>query len=159
MRSGELARLTGLSPDTLRHYERLGLLRRPVRTGSNYRAYDAAALGRVQMIQRALRVGFSLRELSEILAQRDSGRAPCRRVADLLEAKIQQVEEQLHDLAALRSELRSLRRQWKARLQRTPPGSQAHLLDAIPASRARRDSRAKTGSGVRPQNFKSRRGK
>ena len=71
MRSGQLAHLTGLSTDTLRHYERLGLLPLPQRTAGNYRYYSPASQQRVELIQRALTTGFSLSELKTILAVRD----------------------------------------------------------------------------------------
>jgi DNA-binding transcriptional MerR regulator len=79
MRSGQLAHLTGVSTDTLRHYERLGLLPLPQRTTGNYRAYPPTSQQRVELIQRALAIGFSLSELKTILAVRDGGGAPCRR--------------------------------------------------------------------------------
>ena len=60
MRSGQLAHLTGVSTDTLRHYERLGLVPLPQRTAGNYCEYTPAAQQRVELIQRALTIGFSL---------------------------------------------------------------------------------------------------
>ena len=60
MRSGELARLVGVSTDTLRHYERLGLLEIPARTSGGYREYSSGSLERVRLIRRALSIGFSL---------------------------------------------------------------------------------------------------
>jgi DNA-binding transcriptional MerR regulator len=138
MRSGELARTTGVSTDTLRHYERLGLLKRPARTQGNYREYEPAAEQRVKLIQRALKIGFTLRELKEILGQRESGSAPCRRVRDLLGAKIRQVDAQLRNLAALHAELKQLRKQWDMRLRRTKPGQAARLLESMKPWRARK---------------------
>ena len=80
MRSGELARLTGVSADTLRHYERLGILPTSQRTNSGYRMFAPSAVERVQLAQRAVQLGFSLNELSEVLRIRDSGGVPCHRV-------------------------------------------------------------------------------
>ena len=80
LRSGELASLSGISADTLRHYEPMKLLATPRRSSGNYRLYPSEALDRVRLIQRALAVGFSLSELSEILAVRDGGGSPCRKV-------------------------------------------------------------------------------
>jgi DNA-binding transcriptional MerR regulator len=80
LRSGALAKATGLSPDTIRHYERVGVLPRASRTDSGYRLYPASALERVRVVQRALRIGFTLAELAEVLKARDAGGAPCRRV-------------------------------------------------------------------------------
>ena len=77
MRSGELAQRSGVSTDTLRHYERMGLLARPQRTLGGYRAYEPQALDRVLVVRRALSIGFSLCELAAIFRIRDCGGAPC----------------------------------------------------------------------------------
>ena len=63
LRSGELARLTAVSADTLRHYEKLGILARSQRTASGYRMFPRSAVERVQLAQRALQLGFSLHKL------------------------------------------------------------------------------------------------
>src|SRR6266436_2988805 len=101
MRSGQLAHLTGVSTDTLRHYERLGLLPLPQRTAGNYREYPPTSQQRVELIQRALMLGFSLAELKNILAMRDNGGAPCRRVRGLLRSKIHNVDQQIKNLVSL----------------------------------------------------------
>src|SRR5437763_12781612 len=88
LRSGELAREAGVSTDTLRHYERLGLLPKPRRTASGYRQYPPKTLDRVLLIRRALRVGFTLPELEKILRICDSGKAPCHQVQALAKAKL-----------------------------------------------------------------------
>jgi len=75
VRSGELARLAGVSTDTLRHYERLGLLPKAQRTEGGYRQYTAQSLERVRLIRRALTIGFSLPELTVILKMRRSRRS------------------------------------------------------------------------------------
>jgi DNA-binding transcriptional MerR regulator len=82
-RSGALARAAGVSADTLRHYEKMGLLPPPERTPAGYRLYPPDTLARVQLIQSAVRVGFTLAELAEVLKQRRSGGAPCPKVAEL----------------------------------------------------------------------------
>ena len=138
MRSGQLAHLTGLSTDTLRHYERLGLLPLPQRTAGNYRSYSPAAQQRVELIQRALTIGFSLSELKTILAVRDRGGAPCRHVRALMHSKIRAIDEQIRNLVSLRVELNRLSKDWDKRLRRTKPGQAARLLEAgLPRPRAR----------------------
>src|SRR5437660_11121134 len=88
LRSGALAKASGLSPDSIRHYERIGVLPRASRTQSGYRVYPASALQRVLVVQRALRIGFTLAELAEVLKARDAGGAPCRRVYHLAQEKL-----------------------------------------------------------------------
>ena len=62
MRAGELARLSGVSGDSLRHYERLGILPKPPRTNGGYRNYSSSSLARVRLIRGVLSIGFSLPE-------------------------------------------------------------------------------------------------
>ncbi len=131
MRSGQLAHLTGVSTDTLRYYERLGLLPLPQRTDGNYREYPPASQQRVELIQRGLPVGFSLTELKNILAVRDSGGAPCRHVRALMHSKIREIDEQIRNLVSLRVEMHRLSKDWDKRLRWTKPGQAARLLEAV----------------------------
>jgi DNA-binding transcriptional MerR regulator len=131
MRSGQLAHLTGVSTDTLRHYERLGLLPLPQRTAGNYREYAPTSQQRVELIQRALAIGFSLSELKTILAVRDKGGAPCHQARELLNSKIAHVNRQIENLTLLRTELNRLSKDWDTRLRRTKPGQAARLLETV----------------------------
>ena len=136
LRSGELASLSGISADTLRHYERMKLLATPRRSSGNYRLYPPEAVDRVRLIQRALAVGFSLSELSEILKIRDGGGSPCRKVKKLLDEKLSRMDEQVSDLLAMRDHLRSVSQDWDRRLTQAPEGKPAKLLESLtlPAS-------------------------
>jgi DNA-binding transcriptional MerR regulator len=126
-----LANACGVSTDTLRHYERLGLLPRTVRTSANYRRFPPDSVERVRLIQRALTIGFSLRELAAVLERRERGEAPCRRVRALVGERLAALETRLSDLTRLRDEMRCLVRDWDARLARTPDGQRARLLDVL----------------------------
>jgi DNA-binding transcriptional MerR regulator len=131
LRSGELAKLTGVSTDTLRHYERMRVLTRPPRTSSGYRQYPPEAADRVRLVRRAIAIGFSLDELARILHVRDHGGAPCRQVHALAVEKLAQLDQQISDLVELRGQLRSIVARWGARLDRTPEGQRAGLLEAL----------------------------
>jgi DNA-binding transcriptional MerR regulator len=131
LRSGELAKLTGVSTDTLRHYERLGVLARPRRSDAGYRLYATEAIQRVQLVRRALSVGFSLAELVRILKVRDNGGAPCKQVRELAATKLSQIERQLEELQLMRQHLRQLLSTWDERLDQTPPGQRAGLLEML----------------------------
>lgn len=133
-RSGELARLAGVSTDTLRHYERKGLLA-PRRAANGYRRYPPEALDRVRMVRRALAVGFTLDELARLLRIRDRGGAPCRRVRALAAAKLEEIEGHIRGLRAMRDDLRARIGEWDARLARTPKGERAWLLERWPEGR------------------------
>jgi DNA-binding transcriptional MerR regulator len=131
VRSGELARLAGVSTDTLRHYERLGLLPKPPRTEGGYRNYSADSLGRVRLIRRALSVGFSLTELTAILRMCDGGEAPCRRVKAIAETKLEQIKQQIENLVRVRDQLEVVLRDWNSKMARTKKGEQARLLEGL----------------------------
>jgi len=131
LRSGELARLAGVSTDLLRHYERIGIMPRPERTLNGYRQYPATALDRVHGTRRSLTLGFSLPELARIFAIRDRGGAPCRKVRDLAEKKLRQVEQSLMEMKALRRQLRDTLLDWDRRLGKTPAGRRAGLIESL----------------------------
>ena len=126
-----LARLTGVSTDTLRHYERRGLLPHPPRTAGGYRRYPKDAVARVRLIQRALVIGFSLDELARVLKERAAGGAPCSKVRGLVQDRLVALNQQLADLKALKRDLHALLGEWDAKLGQTPPGERSYLLDAL----------------------------
>ena len=134
-RSGELAELAGISTDTLRHYERKGVLARPLRKANDYRQYPASALQRVRLIRRAIAVGFTLDELASVLNVRDSGGAPCMEVRALAAAKLSDIETRLREMSELRKELRAVLKDWDTRLKHRAPGQRAHLLESLNAGR------------------------
>ena len=136
LRSGDVARRAGVSADTLRHYERRGLLGKPRRLANGYRAYPPEALDRVLLIQRALAVGFTLDELADLLRDRDRGQPPCRKVRLLAEGKLRDVDRQLEELAEFRKALRGILRDWDARLTSADGKAPARLLESL-ASKAR----------------------
>ena len=127
----DVARVTGVSTDTLRHYERQGLLPAVTRTDSGYRRYSPATVERVLLIQRALVVGFSLGELKRVFSVRDKGGAPCRSVRALVGERLDELNRRIEQLTTLREELRGLLVDWDAALAATPQGQRAHLLDAL----------------------------
>jgi len=129
--SGELARIAGVSPDTLRHYERVGVLPRPPRTSGGYRRYPPEALERVRLVRQALAVGFSLPELSRFLRARDRGGAPCKEVRALVKVKLMEMERQLAALEAMRNRVRAMLKEWDKRLAATPEGARAGLLESF----------------------------
>ena len=131
LRTGEVARLSGVSPDTVRVYERRGLLPRPRRTSRGYRQYTQAAVDRVRLVRRALALGFTLEELRVVLGARDRGEAPCRVVRTLAAEKLAAVESRLEQLAELRDRIRRVLSDWDARLARAPRGAQVGLLQAL----------------------------
>jgi DNA-binding transcriptional MerR regulator len=143
-RSGDLAQAAGVSTDTLRHYERLGILRKPPRTGGGYRCYPTDALDRVNLIRNALDSGFTLRELITILRVRDAGGAPCQQVVEVAREKVERLEIQIAQLTRLRNSLKSTLRDWDRRLKETPDGGQARLLESLPKAKIKISSQGES---------------
>lgn len=129
--SGEAARQAGVSSDTLRVYERRGLLPVPPRDANGYRRYSPAAVERVRMIQAALDAGFTLAELSRILRQRDEGGAPCREVFAIASARLAELGDRIAALSALHDRLARTIAEWERTLAATPRGVRARLLEAL----------------------------
>jgi DNA-binding transcriptional MerR regulator len=105
LRVSELAEAVGLSPDTVRYYERAGLLPPPARTPAGYRAYDAGALDRLRFIQGAQRLGLRLRDIADLLAIRDTGTCPCEPAEQLLRRRLAELDAEMARLAALREQM------------------------------------------------------
>ena len=128
---------TGVSTDTLRHYERKGLLPRVTRTAAGYRRYSAATVERVLLIQRALVVGFSLADLKRVLGVRDRGGAPCGSVRCSRRRAPRRLNQRIEELLALRDELRCSSRSgtgdWRIH-QRESERTCSKRLDAGPLS-------------------------
>lgn len=130
----ELAASAGISTDTLRYYERSGVLPEPARTRGGYRRYAPAAVARVAMIRRALAIGFSIKDLSRVLGDREHGGAPCRKVRAIVSDRLSRIDVELAALAALKEDLVQLLAEWDAKLAVTPANSQARLLDSLAAA-------------------------
>lgn len=105
MRVAELARQVGVRLDTVRYYERTGLLAPPPRTPSGYRQYPASAAERIRFIRDCQRLGLTLREIASLLAVRDTGECPCEPADELLQRHIAEIDAEMARLARLRSEL------------------------------------------------------
>jgi DNA-binding transcriptional MerR regulator len=131
LRSGALAKAAGVSPDTIRHYEKIGVLPRAARTESGYRVYPTSAVERVLVVRRALRIGFTLAELAEVLQARDAGGAPCRRVYQLAQGKLKGIEADIEALKRTQRYLKKVLSDWEQRIQHARPGQKSHLLHSL----------------------------
>lgn len=103
-----LAERVGTSADTLRYYERIGLLPAPQRSPAGYRLYDDGAVERIRFIKQAQRFGLRLADIGELLTIRERGLCPCGRTRRLLEARVAELEEELADLARLRDDIEQM---------------------------------------------------
>ncbi|HEY3259423.1 MAG TPA: heavy metal-responsive transcriptional regulator [Pseudonocardiaceae bacterium] len=105
LRIGELADEVGVTADTVRYYERVGLLPAPARTSAGYRAFGPEAVDRMRFIQGAQRLGLTLTDIRDLLSVRDTGVCPCEPAEQLLRRRLAEVDAHLARLTALRAEM------------------------------------------------------
>lgn len=110
---GELAKQAGVKSDTVRFYEKQGLLPKPLRTPAGYRVYDEAALKQLRFIKQAQSLGFSLQETHRILNLRGEGKTTCRCVLSIAEATLTETEAKLRELESFRDGLKQHVEQWR----------------------------------------------
>lgn len=108
MRSGQLAAACGVHPETLRYYERLGLLPSPPRDRSGYRDYPDTAVQRVRSIKQAQKLGLSLAEIHDLLRRSPTGAITCGNLSARIETKIAEIDGKIADLQALHDLLENL---------------------------------------------------
>ncbi|MBI4382360.1 MAG: heavy metal-responsive transcriptional regulator [candidate division NC10 bacterium] len=130
---GAVARQVGVSVKTIRFYEREGLLEPPARTEKGYRLYPEEAVRQLKFIRKAQLLGFSLREIQEILALRRQDKIVCGHVDRALQEKLKAVQQKVRELKALESSLKRLAKTWKKGLPKElPPGSICPYIENAP---------------------------
>jgi DNA-binding transcriptional MerR regulator len=105
MRSGEAAAMAGVNVQTLRYYERRGLLPAPARRSSGYRVYDSDAVAIVRFVKRAQQLGFSLDEAASLLSLAGGGPESCDAANALAEQRIEELDHRIADLVSIRRSL------------------------------------------------------
>ena len=108
MKIGELANACHIPAQTIRFYEKRGLLPEPTRLPNGYRNYDHATVERITFIQRSQAAGLTLAEIGSVLNLRGEGNAPCSHVAELLTTKLSEAQDRINELTALKVELSAL---------------------------------------------------
>jgi DNA-binding transcriptional MerR regulator len=102
---GDMARLAGVTPETVRYYENRGLLALPERDGSGYRRYSEEALEQLKLIKAAQAFGFTLTEIGRILAQFRDGPASCPPVREIVQQRIDSIDALVASLSRMRERL------------------------------------------------------
>lgn len=133
MRIGELARRADCPAETIRYYEREGLLPEPARTGSNYRLYGRAHLEQLSFIRNCRSLDMTLNEISQLLRLRDVSQDNCREAHALLDEHIVHVRARIAELQCLERQLKTLRRQCRRPLTEKDCG----ILNELGHGRAR----------------------
>ncbi len=108
MRTGEVAAEAGVNVETLRYYERRGILPRPGRTAAGYRSYSTEAVRLIRFIKRAQELGFTLDEIEDLLRLREDRRSTCGEVKAAAAAKLAHIDRKIADLRAIKRALSTL---------------------------------------------------
>ena len=131
LRIGQVAQRAGVSTDTIRYYERLGLLPKPQRSPAGYREYAEHVVKRITLVRNAMRFGFSLLEIRGFLRVREAGGKPCHQVRQAAQTILDRVDRQIAELTAAREDVRETLLAWDAQLARTPAQQHARLLEGL----------------------------
>lgn len=131
---GQLAKRSGTAADTLRYYERLGILTPADRSAAGYRRYNESALERLAFVRRAQLLGLTLDAIREIVTLADRGEAPCGHVQAALAQRLQEVDARIDELRALRRTLGDLlAAATPTRTSRSPDGCVCGIIESIDA--------------------------
>jgi DNA-binding transcriptional MerR regulator len=128
---GDIAKLSDISPATIRYYEEIGLLTAPPRSESGYRHYPEATIEELRFIKKGQGLGFTLEEIRDILKISRGGEAPCAHVLELAERNLLAAEERIRQLQAFRDRLSAQIARWKGK---SMPGCDTGGLCAIISS-------------------------
>ncbi|MBR2535742.1 MAG: helix-turn-helix domain-containing protein [Hyphomicrobium sp.] len=102
---GNLSKATGTKVETIRYYERIGLLAAPARTAGNYRAYGKTELGRLSFIRRARELGFGIDQIRALLSLSEKKRRSCKAIDEIAREHLEHVDRKISDLVMLREVL------------------------------------------------------
>ncbi|HSE96702.1 MAG TPA: heavy metal-responsive transcriptional regulator [Blastocatellia bacterium] len=119
LKIGEVSRQTGIGIETLRFYEKSGLLDKPARTYSGYRMYSSDVLDRLSFIKRAQVLGFSLDEIRKLIDDARGGHSPCDEVREIVRTRLEELDRRMREMARYRKELADTLEEWD-RLGRAP---------------------------------------
>jgi len=125
---GQVAKLLDINVETIRYYERQGLIEQPSRPPGGYRHYPEATVARIRFIRRAQQLGFSLKDIRQLLTLEDS---PCGEVEALARTKLQKIREKIIDLKRLEQTLQ----QMIASCQTNPDKADCPLIDSLSGQR------------------------
>lgn len=105
---GQVAKRSGVGIETIRFYERKGVIPKPSRTDAGYRKYDLGIVRRLHFIRRAQELGFSLKEISQLLALRVTPKSNCAEVKKRATAKLDEINSKISDLQRMRTTLQEV---------------------------------------------------
>ena len=132
MQVHEVARDLGVTPTTVRYYTRAGLLK-PARSPTNsYKDYGKHDRHRLRFILSARHLGFSVSDIGQILEHADKGESPCQLVRQLIEGRLQEVNQRFDDMAMLKNRMEAAVATWRTKPDYTPTGDMiCYLIESF----------------------------
>lgn len=131
MTVSEFSAQGGVSPNIVRFYSRIGLLNPARHPDNGYKLFSSADIPRLRFIRRAQRLGYTLEEISDILATCGRGRSPCARVKDILRRRIEENRRKIEELVALQKRMEHALARWGGMPECVPQGeSLCHLIES-----------------------------
>ncbi len=128
----ELAKRAGVTPDVVRYYARIGLLKPSRHPGSGYKQFTETDVKRLLFIRRSQRLGFTLSEIAEIIHKSSKGKTPCPMVRDIIQSRIGEIGSQLDELIALHERMKRALKQWKKMPDGVPDGNAiCYLIESV----------------------------
>jgi DNA-binding transcriptional MerR regulator len=128
---GDAAARAGVTADTIRFYERVGVLPKPPRSDGGYRRYSEASIARIVFVRNAARFGFPLQELAAFLRARERGQPPCRAVRAAGDRLLAEMDVRIAELTSARNDMARVLGDWDRRMAATRPGAPARLLETL----------------------------
>ena len=126
----KIADLAGVSSDTVRHYTRIGLLRPTRSVANNYKSFSLEDVKRLKFIRRSQQLGFSLKEVTQLLCDAELGKSPCPKARDIIHHKIIDNKKAINDLIKLQAKLEKALVQWSKMPNKVPDGETiCHLVE------------------------------
>lgn len=108
MKTGDLAKSAGVNIETIRYYERLGLISEPSRTESGYRNFSSEVTQRIKFIKRSQELGFTLAEIRNLLVLTDNEDFTCEEIQQYATQKVKEIDSKIHDLQNIKNVLQDL---------------------------------------------------
>ena len=131
MKVSELAKLLSTTPDTVRYYSRLNLIK-PIKSENGYKYYSPKEVSRMKFILSARKLGFSVSDLKQIINEANLGKSACPVVRTLIKKRLADTEKQFNEMLVLRKNMKEALSQWETKKDKTPTSTMiCHLIDSF----------------------------
>ena len=131
MTVNEVAKKAEVAPDTVRYYARLGLLKPERNPDNGYKLFNKNDISRLRFIRQAQTLGFTLKEITEILSDAEVGSSPCPKVRDIIVRHIEENRRKIQELQALQERMEKALEKWKSMPDGAPDGKHVcHLIES-----------------------------